>query len=196
MELFLHILCAALIGCGLLSFLGAAIGLIRFPDFYTRMHAAGKGDTLSTMLILAGTAVYLLSKIDPAEGNLIIILLVAIKIMAISGFIMLTSPTSTHALMQAGYDDDIDPVGEREEMHLDMPRLGAAKEKPDEVEEKAPEPEPAEEKPIAEEPVKKKTARKKAAAKKKSAAKKTATKKAVAKKAAAKKKSTGGRKKD
>ena len=35
---------------GLVFFLGTAVGMVRFPDFYTRMHAAGKGDTLSTML--------------------------------------------------------------------------------------------------------------------------------------------------
>ena len=31
---------------GLIFFLGTAVGMVRFPDFYTRMHAAGKGDTL------------------------------------------------------------------------------------------------------------------------------------------------------
>ena len=36
-------------------FLGSAVGMVRFPDFYTRMHAAGKGDTLSTMLMLLGS---------------------------------------------------------------------------------------------------------------------------------------------
>ena len=41
---------------GLIFFLGAAVGLVRFPDFYTRLHAAGKGDTLSTMLMLTGFA--------------------------------------------------------------------------------------------------------------------------------------------
>ena len=39
---------------GLLFFVGTSVGMIRFPDFYSRMHAAGKGDTLSTMLMLAG----------------------------------------------------------------------------------------------------------------------------------------------
>ena len=39
---------------GLVFFLGSAVGMLRFPDFYTRMHAAGKGDTLSTMLMLGG----------------------------------------------------------------------------------------------------------------------------------------------
>ena len=39
---------------GLVFFLGSAVGMVRFPDFYTRMHAVGKGDTLSTMLMLIG----------------------------------------------------------------------------------------------------------------------------------------------
>ena len=39
---------------GLIFFFGSAVGMVRFPDFYTRMHAAGKGDTLSTMLMLGG----------------------------------------------------------------------------------------------------------------------------------------------
>ena len=40
-------------GFGSLFFLGATLGILRFPDFYTRMHAAGKGDTLSSLLFLA-----------------------------------------------------------------------------------------------------------------------------------------------
>ncbi|MFT5028110.1 MAG: multicomponent Na+:H+ antiporter subunit G [Candidatus Binatia bacterium] len=96
---------------GLLFFFGAVVGLVRFPDFYTRMHAAGKGDTLSTMLILAGLALYLFH-----DGFDMAKVLVALKIMAICAFIMLTSPTSTHALMQAGYEEGVEPVGaDREE---------------------------------------------------------------------------------
>jgi multicomponent Na+:H+ antiporter subunit G len=94
-----------MIVAGLVFFLGAAVGLIRFPDFYTRMHAAGKGDTLSTLLILSGIAVYFLH-----NGVDILNFLVALKILAICAFIALTSPTSTHALMKAGFDDGIEPV--------------------------------------------------------------------------------------
>ncbi len=90
---------------GLVFFLGAAVGLIRFPDFYTRMHAAGKGDTLSTLLILSGIAVYFLH-----DGVDFLKILVVLKILAICAFIALTSPTSTHALMKAGFDDGIQPV--------------------------------------------------------------------------------------
>lgn len=93
---------------GLVFFLGAAVGLVRLPDFYTRMHAAGKGDTLSTILILAGVALYTLTHLS-ADHFSIGQLLVPVKILATAGFIMLTSPTSTHALMQSGYDDGISP---------------------------------------------------------------------------------------
>ena len=54
----MNVLAAILIGLGIFFFLGAVVGLLRFPDFYTRMHAAGKGDTLSTLLILGGFIVY------------------------------------------------------------------------------------------------------------------------------------------
>ncbi|MFT4689819.1 MAG: monovalent cation/H(+) antiporter subunit G [Verrucomicrobiia bacterium] len=105
-----------LIAVGILFFLGSVIGLMRFPDFYTRMHAAGKGDTLSTILILGGLAVHYLHQLHGIEPGHVVeniqVFLVAGKIFAIAAFIMLTSPTSTHALMQAGYHDGIKPVGE------------------------------------------------------------------------------------
>ncbi len=100
----LNIVSIILILSGLVFFLGASIGILRFPDFYTRMHAAGKGDTLSTILIMSGMAIQV---IGDFEGSSI---LVAIKILAIAVLIMLTSPTSTHLLMKAGYDDGIIPV--------------------------------------------------------------------------------------
>tara|TARA_Y100000588_G_scaffold59644_1_gene58574 strand:- start:21522 stop:21935 length:414 start_codon:yes stop_codon:yes gene_type:complete len=93
-----------LAGLGLLFFLGAAVGLFRFPDFYTRMHAAGKGDTLSSLLILLGFALITFDDFS-AVGWLLLL-----KIFGIVLFIMLTSPTSTHALMRAGFEDGIEPV--------------------------------------------------------------------------------------
>jgi multicomponent Na+:H+ antiporter subunit G len=98
------------ISIGLLFFLGAAVGLIRFPDFYTRMHAAGKGDTLSTLLIMVGIICYILARADFSDvGDAVATGVVVLKIMGIGAFIMFTSPTSTHALMKAGYEDGIKP---------------------------------------------------------------------------------------
>lgn len=91
---------------GLVFFLGAAVGLVRFPDFYTRMHAAGKGDTLSTMLMLAGFG--LVTMEDFSMGSWLLL----IKIMAVVLFIYLTSPTSSHALMRAAFEDDEMPMTE------------------------------------------------------------------------------------
>ncbi len=101
----MEFICAIIVLAGLLFFLGAVVGLIRFPDLYTRMHAAGKGDTLSSMLILFGFALYLFK-----DGFDLANALVALKIMGICAFIMLTSPTSTHALMQAGYEAGVKPA--------------------------------------------------------------------------------------
>lgn len=103
MNVLADIVSGILILGGLVFFFGASVGIFRFPDFYTRMHAAGKGDTLSSFLILLGFAVQELKDLSWPG------LLVALKIMAIGLFIMLTSPTSTHALMEAGFDDRIEP---------------------------------------------------------------------------------------
>ena len=187
----LDILCILLVLSGLVFFLGASIGLLRFPDFYTRMHAAGKGDTLSTLLIMAGVGVYELHGFDPSHDSALGVVLIVVKILAIGIFIMLTSPTSTHALMKAGYDDNIEPVGEGGEMQLGLPPLGdGSGEQPLETrppEEIAPKKKAKAKRKTA---AKKAPVRKKAAAKKKATAKKAAkktAKKAGAKKAAAKK---------
>ncbi len=83
---------------GLFFFLGTSVGLLRFPDFYTRMHAAGKGDTLSTMLLLMGLALYNLHHPSPVS------ILVSFKIMFIGVAVFIASPTATHAIMDAGYE--------------------------------------------------------------------------------------------
>ena len=91
---------------GLIFFLGAAVGMVRFPDFYTRMHAAGKGDTLSTMLMLAGFALVTMEDFSVWSS------LILVKIMAVVLFIYLTTPTSSHALMRAAFEDDEMPLTE------------------------------------------------------------------------------------
>ena len=93
---------------GLVFFLGSAVGMIRFPDFYTRMHAVGKGDTLSTMLMLIGFGLLTMEDYSIVSG------LVFIKIMAIVLFIYMTSPTSTHVLMKAAFEDNHMPLDEQD----------------------------------------------------------------------------------
>jgi multicomponent Na+:H+ antiporter subunit G len=75
---------------GLFFFTTATIGLLRFPDFFTRLHATGKGDTLAVFLSLIGLALY--------EG----ISLTGLKIVFIAVFMFLAQPTATHAISRAG----------------------------------------------------------------------------------------------
>ena len=93
-----------LIGTGLFFYFGTAVGILRFPDFYTRMHAAGKGDTLSTFLILIGLAV-----LNVHEHHLsVTTALVSVKILIICMFIYIGSPTATHALTLAAHRMGLD----------------------------------------------------------------------------------------
>ena len=68
-----------LVGGGVFFMLTGAIGLIRFPDFYTRMHAAGKCDTLGSLLVLTGLAWY---------GGFV---LASVKLLIVALFIFVTS---------------------------------------------------------------------------------------------------------
>lgn len=86
--------CIVLISLGILIFAFGILGILRFPDFYTRMHAAGKSDSLGAVLVVLGFALYNLESFT--FGNL----LVSIKIMFIALFIFVASPTATHAIVQ------------------------------------------------------------------------------------------------
>ena len=74
---------------GLFFFFTGTAGLLRFPDVYTRLHAAGKCDTLAAQLILLGMV--LLNGVN----------VVSLKLLLIVAFIMLANPTATHAMLRA-----------------------------------------------------------------------------------------------
>ena len=86
---------------GVLFFFATTVGLLRFPDFYSRMHAAGKGDTLSSLLMLLALVLYNFHEINLAN------ILVALKILLIVVFIFMASPTATHAVIDAGYESGV-----------------------------------------------------------------------------------------
>ncbi|NQU04869.1 MAG: monovalent cation/H(+) antiporter subunit G, partial [Calditrichaeota bacterium] len=60
----IEIISSVLIVLGFLFFTATTIGILRFPDFYSRMHAAGKGDTLSSLLVMAGLALFNLHELS------------------------------------------------------------------------------------------------------------------------------------
>lgn len=69
----------------------SSIGLLRLPDFFTRAHAVGKAETLGSMLVLGGLAVY--NGADLTSAKILLILVI----------IFITNPTATHALMRSAY---------------------------------------------------------------------------------------------
>ncbi len=85
----LEAVATALLAGSLLFTLAAVVGLLRLPDFYTRLHAAGKCDTAG--LALAVLALALLS------GDVIL----ALKLALIWGVLAIGNPTATHALARA-----------------------------------------------------------------------------------------------
>ncbi len=78
-----------------------AVGLIRMPDFYTRMHAASVTDTVGAGLILIGLMLQ--------AG----FTLVTAKLLMIGVLILFTSPTASHALARAAFLRGVAPVLER-----------------------------------------------------------------------------------
>ncbi len=89
------VVAVVLIVCGVFLLVMGAIGLLRFPDFYTRMHAAGKCDTLGILLILIGLAAY--------EG----FSLAGVKLLLIAAFTVTTSPTATHAIARSAFTHNV-----------------------------------------------------------------------------------------
>lgn len=80
-----------------------AVGLFRFPDFYTRLHAASVTDTLCLGLIILGL-------ILQANSWLMIV-----KLLLVLLILAYTSPTSTHALAKAARHGGLQPLLHKEE---------------------------------------------------------------------------------
>jgi len=91
-----------LLAGGALGIVGG-IGIYRFPDFYTRLHAAGITDTLCALLILLGLGLQ-------AGWSF-----AAFKIALIFLFLFFTSPTASYALANAALHSGLQPKLNNEE---------------------------------------------------------------------------------
>jgi multicomponent Na+:H+ antiporter subunit G len=87
----------AFLAAGAFTCVVGAVGLIRFPDVYTRMHAAGVVDTGGAGLILIGLMVQ--------EG----FTLVTAKLVIILFFLLFTGPTATYALASSATSSGLRP---------------------------------------------------------------------------------------
>ncbi len=85
------VIALVLAGSGCLFMLLAGVGLLRMPDFLTRMHASSKAATLGAALVVAAVAIALW------DGA------VALRALLVSMFLLITAPVAAHAIARAGY---------------------------------------------------------------------------------------------
>jgi multicomponent Na+:H+ antiporter subunit G len=98
MDTLLDISSALFLFIGSFLCISGGVGILRFPDFYTRMHAVGVTDTLATAMILIGLMLQY-------PDGLVIIKLIIILLMT-----LLIGPTASHALAKAAMKNDLKPA--------------------------------------------------------------------------------------
>lgn len=84
---------AIIIVLGSLTSIVSAIGLLRFPDVYSRAHAATKTTTVAVLITLTGVFIYYLA----TETFMSVRVILAIV------FVFLTAPVSGHLILRASY---------------------------------------------------------------------------------------------
>ncbi len=96
MDFFWDLLTTALLALGCLVALTGSVGVLRFPDFYSRLHAEGKTDSLAQVLVLLA----LLPQCRHYEN---LWLNAGSRLVMITLFILFTSPVATHAITKAAH---------------------------------------------------------------------------------------------
>jgi len=97
MSVFLDLASWLLLVAGGLACAIGGLGMLRMPDFYTRIHAASVSDAVGAGLILAGLLLQ--------AGSV----LVALKLVVVGLLIFFTSPAATHALARAALHRGLEP---------------------------------------------------------------------------------------
>lgn len=97
------LLATILLIMGLLFILSGVLGILRLPDFYTRLHAMGKCDTVGVSLVILSLALY--------NGAT----LTTVKLLIIAVCVIIINPTATHALGRAAIKSGLRPWTRDEE---------------------------------------------------------------------------------
>lgn len=91
MEAVLEVVASVLLLTGVLLAVVAGVGLVRFPDVFSRMHAATKPATLGMLLVVLGGVLVM---DDPSNSA---------KLLLVAGFQFLTAPVAAHMIGRAAY---------------------------------------------------------------------------------------------
>lgn len=97
-----EILAAGFILLGAMVSILSAIGVLRFPDVYTRSHAASKSIALGVLCVLLGTFLYFVF----VDGFVSVRLLLGIF------FVFLTAPVAAHVVCRSAYRSGVKLWGE------------------------------------------------------------------------------------
>jgi len=97
METAIDVLSWISIVTGLFFMVVGTIGILRMPDVFTRLHAAGMTDTMGAGFLILGMC------LQAGIG------LVLVRLVIVYAFLMFTSPISTHALAQAALTGGVEP---------------------------------------------------------------------------------------
>lgn len=99
------------IAVGLLLLAGGALGLLRFPDLYTRLHAANVADVVGSVVVVLGLAI-----IAPDWA-------VAVRLLFLAALLIALGPVLTHLVAQTAHTAGLAPIAGR----YAAPRPGATK---------------------------------------------------------------------
>ncbi|MEP3233417.1 MAG: monovalent cation/H(+) antiporter subunit G [Hyphomicrobiales bacterium] len=119
MDALVDLLSWALLGAGSFFLVIGAIGLVRMPDIFTRMHATSVAETLGVGFILGGLMV---------QGGFT---LVTFKLVCLFILLFLTAPVASHAIARAAIADGVEPILDGPEIDArdgdDLPPLGSTR---------------------------------------------------------------------
>ena len=97
LEMVLGVLSWACILGGLFFMVVGTVGVLRMPDVYTRLHAAGMTDTLGAGFMILGMCFQ--------TG----MTLLTLRLLLVYAFLLFTSPIGTHALARAALSGKVEP---------------------------------------------------------------------------------------
>ena len=102
---------------GTAALLVGALGLVRLPNLFSRIHAVGMMDTAGVAFITLGMLIH--------EG----VSLVSVKLAAVGVFLFFTSPIATHAVAQVAHRSGFSPVSPASKKRATKAAKTAAKKK-------------------------------------------------------------------
>ncbi|PCI65739.1 MAG: sodium:proton antiporter [Gammaproteobacteria bacterium] len=109
LDIIRELISALFLFMGSFLCISGGVGILRFPDFYTRMHAVGVTDTLAAAMILIGLM------LQNPDG------LVVIKLSLILLMTLFINPTASHALAKAAFHNGLMPLIEKNKKNNSLP---------------------------------------------------------------------------